>query len=240
MIDWTQRSEQVEIMDDFNGSISDLKIVLNDITRVNRILGGNKITVDAVFKLIEEVLKESYTILDMGCADGNMLRNLALEARKRNVSLRLIGVDLSADALQLARQASIDFPEITYQVKDILTADFSDFECDIVVTTLTMHHFKNEGILQFLDQFERLSTIGIVINDLERSRLAYVLFKAFSLIFIRTKTARIDGLISITKGFSRVELETLAASLKNLSHQISWKWAFRYVWVMRKQRQNNI
>ena len=60
MIDWTQRSEQVEIMDDFNGSISELKIVLNDITRVNRILGGNKITVDAVFKLIGEVGKESY------------------------------------------------------------------------------------------------------------------------------------------------------------------------------------
>lgn len=238
MIDWTQRSEQLELMDDYDGPINELEIVLNDITRVNRILGGNKITVDAVFKLIEGVSKKSYTILDMGCADGNMLRNMALEARKRKIKVQLIGVDLSADALVLARKASVDFPEISYYERDILTTDFSDFECDIVTTTLTMHHFKNDGILKFISQFERLSTIGIVINDLQRSRLAYMLFKGFSLLFIHTKTARIDGLISITKGFSKSELETFAKSLPNLGHRISWKWAFRYVWVMRKKRQH--
>ncbi|MFD0797601.1 methyltransferase domain-containing protein [Maribacter chungangensis] len=240
MIDWTRRSEQKELMDDFTGPVGELATVLQDITRVNRILGGNKITVDAVFKLIGEFQKESYTILDMGCADGNMLRNIALEARKRTIDVKLIGVELSSDAVMLARKASEDFPEISYHIKDILTADFSDFNCDIVTTTLTMHHFNNEGILQFLHQFERLSTIGIVINDLERSKLAYWLFKAFSRLFIRTKTARIDGLISITRSFSRSELEAFAKKLPKLDHRISWKWAFRYVWVMRKQRQNNI
>jgi len=240
MIDWNQRSEQLELMDTFDGTIGELETVLNDITRVNRILGGNKITVDAVFKLIGEVSKESYTILDMGCADGNMLRNIAIEARKRNIKVRLIGVDLSADALVIARKASTDFPEISYHEKDILTTDFSDFKCDIVTTTLTMHHFKNDGIVRFLHQFERLATIGVVINDLQRSKLAYTLFQGFSLIFIRTKTARIDGLISITKGFSKPELEILATSLSELVHEISWKWAFRYVWVMRKKRQSKI
>lgn len=240
MIDWTQRSEQAELMDNFTGPIEELETVLNDITRVNRVLGGNKITVDAVFKLIEAYPKESYTILDIGCADGNMLRNIAAEARKRNIRVELIGIDLSADALKLARKASLDFPEITYKAKDILTTDFSDFECDIVTTTLTLHHFKDEGIFKFLHQFERLSTIGIVINDLERSKLAYRLFKAFSLIFLRTKTARIDGLISITRSFSKSELMTFATQLPDLTHKISWKWAFRYVWVMHKKRPNKI
>lgn len=236
-IDWSRRSEQDEIMDNFTGTIEELEVVLNDITRVNRILGGNNITVDAVFKLIQEKTKKSYTILDMGCADGSMLRNIAIEARKRNIKVNLLGVDLSSDALKLAAESSIDFPEITYHVKDILTADFSDFECDIVTTTLTMHHFPDKEILKFIQQFERLSSMGIVINDLERSSWAYALFKPFSAVFIKTKTAEIDGLISISKGFKRSDLEHLASSLTKLEHKITWKWAFRYVWVMRKKRQ---
>ncbi len=240
MIDWTRRSEQQELMDNFNGSITELETVLNDITGVNRILGGNKITVDAVFRLIQENKKESYTILDMGCADGNMLRNIALEGRRRNITLKLIGVDLSKDALILARKASADFPEISYQAKNILTADFSDFNCDIVTTTLTMHHFPDQEILKFIAQFAKLASMGIVINDLERSAWAYKLFKVFSLFFIRTKTARIDGLISISKGFVKQDLETYARTLSHMQHQITWKWAFRYVWVMSKKRQKGI
>ncbi len=240
MIDWTQRSDQVELMDNFIGSIKELEMVLNDITQVNRILGGDKITVDAVFKLITAFPKKSYTILDMGCADGNMLRNIATEARKRNIKVVLIGVDLNTDALVLARKASQDFPEISYKAKDILEADFSDFKCDIVTTTLTLHHFKDEGILKFLHQFERLCTIGIVINDLERNKLAYLLFKAYSLMFLRTKIARIDGLISITRSFTKSELKAYAKKLPRLSHEISWKWAFRFIWVMRKKRLDNI
>lgn len=227
-------------MDNFQGSIEELETVLNDISRVNRILGGNKITVDAVFKLIAENAKESYTILDMGCADGNMLRNIAIEARKRNIKVHLIGVDLSCDSLVLARKASASFPEISYEAKNILTTDFSDFECDIVTTTLTMHHFPDDGIVTFLNQFERLASLGIVINDLQRSKLAYALFRAFSIVFIRTKTGKIDGLISITKGFSRAELDAFARGLPNVRHHIAWKWAFRYVWVMRKKRQIQI
>ncbi len=240
MIDWSRRSEQEELMDNFTGSIGELEVVLNDITRVNRILGGNKITVDAVFRLIKEESKESYTILDMGCADGSMLRNIALAARKRNINVKLVGVDLSKDALTLASKLSVDYPEISYHIKDILTADFSDFKCDVVTTTLTMHHFPDKEILKFIKQFERLSSLGIVINDLQRSSLAYSLFKLFSLVFIRTKTAAIDGLISISKGFKRNDLEGYANKLPNLEHKITWKWAFRYVWVMRKKRQNNI
>lgn len=240
MIDWSRRSEQEELMDNFTGSIGELEVVLNDITRVNRILGGNKITVDAVFRLIEEESKESYTILDMGCADGSMLRNIALAARKRNINVKLVGVDLSKDALTLASKLSVDYPEISYHVKDILTADFSDFKCDVVTTTLTMHHFPDKEILKFIKQFERLSSLGIVINDLQRSSLAYSLFKLFSLVFIRTKTAEIDGLISISKGFKRRDLQGYANKFSNLEHIITWKWAFRYVWVMRKKRQKNI
>ena len=237
MIDLKVRSDQKEILDDWQGDSHELECVLKDINRVNRILGGNSITINAVIGLIQEHPKESYTILDMGCAEGNMLRSLAIAARKQHLNLNLIGVDLNRDALTIAKKASIDFPEIVYHEKDILSADFSDFSCDIVITTLTMHHFQNSEILNFAQQFTLLASIGVVINDLHRSALAYYLFKGFSLIFIKTKVAKIDGLTSIRRGFLKSELLTLAKSLTYVHHEIDWKWAFRYVWIMRKQQQ---
>jgi len=234
MINFKERSNQKEFLDDFQGDSQELAAVLNDINRVNRILGGNRITANAVFRLIEERPKDSYTILDMGCGEGEMLRTLAILARKSKISLKLIGMDLNSDALKIAKQASLEFPELTFLEKDVLSADFSDYSCDIVITTLTMHHFQDSDILNFAQQFTRLASIGVVINDLQRNALAYYLFKVFSLIFIKTKVAKQDGLTSIRRGFRKSELIALSGSLSDIHHEISWKWAFRYVWIMRK------
>ncbi|MFS4468260.1 methyltransferase domain-containing protein [Maribacter sp. 2210JD10-5] len=234
MIDLRSRSEQEELMDDFQGTSAELKIVLDDINRVNRILGGNSITLDAVFRMISENNLESYTILDVGCAEGTMLRELAKEARKRNIHVKLIGIDLNEDALEIAKHFSTDFPEIEYMQQDVLDEKSSNLACDIVTTTLTMHHFSDSDISIFTKRFSELARVGVIVNDLQRSTLAYYLFKLFSLFFIKTKTAKIDGLISISKGFKRNDLKIFANRFKNIKHDIQWKWAFRYVWVMRK------
>lgn len=235
--DLSKRSTERELMDDFPKGINRLRIVFDDINRVNRILGGNSITVKAVAGLIKNNPQEQYTIVDMGCGDGNMLRELARYCRKNGISARFIGIDLNEEALQLALEASGEFPEIEYQHEDILKCNTSQLPCDILVNTLCMHHIPNELLDTFLRKFVELGKIGIVINDLHRSSMAYYLFKLFSLIFIKTKVAKIDGLISITKGFIKSDLRTYAKDLPTVSHHIEWKWAFRYVWIMQPNRQ---
>ncbi|MDC6388405.1 methyltransferase domain-containing protein [Maribacter sp. PR1] len=233
MIDLTFRSTRKELLDDFQGTSKQLKTVLEDINRVNRLLGGNVITVDAVFRLIKENEQKSYTILDVGCGDGNMLRQIAIKARKRSISLKLIGLELSDGSLNIARQKSTHFPEIQYLNQDVFTLDKLDV--DIVLTTLTLHHFRQEDIPQFVGRFAKMANLGVIINDLHRSGLAYYLFRAFSIFFIKTHTARSDGLTSITRGFKRKELQQFATNLPGTVHEISWKWAFRYQWIIKKE-----
>ncbi|MDO6472135.1 methyltransferase domain-containing protein [Maribacter sp. 1_MG-2023] len=235
MVDFTQRSCEVEIMDTFSGTTNELETILQDINRVNRLLGGYSITLGAVFELLEKNNKESYTILDMGCAEGTMLRKLALAARKKNVKLKLIGVDFNEQGLQLAKQYSSDYPEISYLNTDILKTDFSEWNVDVVMTTLTLHHFTDQGVVEFVNRFVEIAKLGVVINDLERSPVAYYLFKAFSLFFIRTEIAKKDGLLSIRRAFKKEELQHFASQVSNVSHYIKWKWAFRYVWVLKKK-----
>lgn len=230
--DLSKRSDEPELMDDFHGGLDVLSVVFDDINRVNKILGGNSITINAVAKLIKDNPKDHYTIVDMGCGDGKMLREVAKYCITNNVRVTLIGIDLNKEALILAKEASSEYPEIEYRHEDILKLNTEDFHCDILINTLCMHHFTNVQLETFLKKFIELGKIGIVINDLHRSTLAYYLFKLFSLIFIKTKTAKIDGLISISKGFIKSDLLTYTKNLPSVAHQIKWKWAFRYVWVM--------
>ena len=236
----SERNTQAELMDDFATGKEGLRGVFKDINRVNRILGGNHITVCAVLRLMQENPQVIYTIVDMGCGDGCMLRELAQYCQKKGIKTRLIGIDLNEKALQLAVEASTEFPEIEYLCKDITQFDAETLSCDILINTLTMHHFTNNQIEVFLQKFIELGKIGVVINDLHRSSLAYYLFQLFSLIFIKTKIAKIDGLISITKGFVKSDLLTYAKNLPSVTHQIEWKWAFRYVWVMQPNRLRKV
>tara|TARA_R110002050_G_scaffold56512_1_gene127032 strand:+ start:133085 stop:133798 length:714 start_codon:yes stop_codon:yes gene_type:complete len=233
LINLSNRSSQPELMDSFEEPVTSLQLVFQDINRVNSMLGGNKITINAIQHLIATSQKEKYIVVDMGCGDGHMLREVAFYFRKHNLNGEFIGIDLNKNALEIARNNSKDYPKISYLYQDILTLGEGDLKCDILINTLTMHHFTDDQVLVFLKKFNSLARIGVVINDLQRSRWAYYLFHLFSAIFIKTRIAKIDGLISIRRAFLKKELLLYASKLPNVSHDIQWKWAFRYLWIMK-------
>ncbi len=236
--DFSIRNRETEAMDDPDIDPNLLEEVLSDIDRTNRILRGDRITVQGVAQLMEDFPQPSYTIIDMGCGNGSMLRKIVKLGRSLYVAVDAIGIDLSEKGLEIAKAASSDFPEVRYLKQDILTLNPDELSCDILLCGLTMHHFYNENIPVFLEQFIKLARIGVVINDLQRSPLAYHLFKGFSAIFIRTEIARHDGLLSIKSGFTKSELENFAQDLPVVQHEIQWKWAFRYLWVIRTRGLN--
>jgi len=236
-MDFSVRSTAIEYMDDPLLDKASYQKAYVDINRCNKLLGGNPITLKAVKKLMKTHPKESYTILDIGCGDGQMLRMLSQHINKQSVKNKLVGIDLRDDVLGLAQEASKEYDDIRFERADILKLD-SSFECDIILCTLTMHHFTDQQIQKVLQHCSNLAKIGVVINDLHRSKIAYMLFKLFSIFFIRTQIAKNDGLISISKGFRRDELQNWAASLPTHQHQIRWKWAFRYLWVFSPKKPN--
>lgn len=226
------RSIEPEIMDNLNLDRAALKQVFVDINRVNRILNGYSITLKAVEKILDENPQDGYTIMDLGSGDGGMLKQLALYFKERPVNLNLIGVDLNENTIKLAKENCRAFPNISFLQQDILTMDTLNPRCDILLSTLTMHHFGKGEIPIFLNQVVRLPRIGLVINDLQRSRISYWLFKFFSTIFIKTDIAKYDGGISIKRAFVKSELQEYSMDFPHMVHQIKWKWAFRYLWTM--------
>ena len=227
------RTDQPEIMDDFAMEGEILRDALDKIAKINQLLGGNKLTLQGVQDLLPLIIEE-IVIVDVGCGNGDMLRTLADFGLKNNLKFKLIGIDANNFTIKHAQKLSEKYNNISYDCLDIFSESFHQLKYDIVLCTLTLHHFKNDEIIKLLYTFYTNARIGIVINDLERSALAYRLFQALCFVFNLNDMSREDGLISILRGFKKEELIDFSKKLKFNNYKIHWRWAFRYQWIISK------
>jgi len=240
-IDTSQRSNAPEIMDDFNLEGEILRDALDKIASINRLLGGNKVTLNGLeylLKVKSSTHKErskndgQITILDVGCGNGDMLRTLADFASKKQLNFKLVGIDANEFTINHARQLSIGYPNISYSCADIFEEIKQEKVYDVILCTLTLHHFKDEEIITLMKGFKATSALGIVVNDLHRSKIAYYLFTALCFVFGLNQMSKDDGLVSILRGFKKQDLLSYSRQLNFNTYVLKWKWAFRYQWII--------
>ncbi len=233
LIDTSRRSSAAEMMDDFTIEGLVLRDTLDKLETINRLLGGNSATLKGLKKILLKSSKtKTITIVDLGCGHGDILRDVAKFGRKNSYKFKLIGIDANNAAIDYAKALSKDYPELSFETIDVFSEDFKKQTYDVVLCTLFLHHFKNNEIIPFLKSTVQKASIGVIVNDLHRHKLAYYLFKMIGL-FIKNKMVREDGLTSVLKAFKRNELETILTKT-GVNFSIQWKWAFRYLWVLKK------
>ena len=239
LINTKYRTNQSEIMDDFELEGEMLREALDKIAKINQLLGGNRLTLQGIKSLINGLdVAEEITIVDVGCGNGDMLRILADYGKERNLNFKLIGIDANNFTVNHARNLSEAFENISYRCEDIFKNSFQELNYDIAMCTLTLHHFKDDEIAQLLKVFRQNAKIGIVINDLQRSGISYRLFQALCFVFRLNKMSREDGLVSIMRGFKKQELVAFSKLLQFKKYTIQWKWAFRYQWIVKTNLDN--
>lgn len=233
LVDTSHRSSEMEIMDDFTMEGALFRDTLDKLEIINRFLGGNSVTINGLKNLLKNQSKnKTITIVDLGCGNGDILRDVAKFGRKNNYSFNLIGIDANLAAIEYAKELSKEYSELSFKTIDVLSEDFKKQSYDVVLCTLFLHHFKNEELISFLKTTTNKATIGVVVNDLHRHKLAYYLFKLIGF-FIKNKMVRQDGLTSVLRAFKREDLENIAKEIK-VHFSIQWKWAFRYLWILKK------
>ena len=233
LVDTSKRSSETEIMDDFTMKGVLFRDTLDKLEIINRLLGGNKVTIKGLKELLKNKSKNKIiTIVDLGCGHGDILRDIAKFGRKNNYTFRLIGIDANIAAIDYAKELSCEYSELSFKAIDIFSEDFKKQSYDIVLCTLFLHHFKNNELISFLKMTIERATIGVVVNDLHRHKLAYYLFKLIGF-FVKNKMIREDGLTSVLRAFKKKDLEDISKQIK-VYFSIQWKWAFRYLWILKK------
>ena len=159
------RTSEEEKMDDFSLKGEILRDALDKIAKINQLLGGNLLTLSGVQKLIRTISKkEIITILDVGCGNGDMLRKLADYGYRNKINFLLIGIDANNFTINYAKQLSENYSNISFLCLDIFEEAFRELKYDIVLCTLTLHHFKDNQIIKLLNVLyansKSLSTIS--------------------------------------------------------------------------------
>jgi hypothetical protein len=228
-----KRTDKEELMDDFSIGGDLLRDTLDKLEKINRWLGGNLMTVKTLKKVLKNHPKEQeLTIADIGCGHGDILRDVAKFGRKNGYNMKLIGMDANPTAIAYANELSVEFSELSFMTEDVFSEAFKDRRFDVVLATLFLHHFKEDPLVSFLGNTLKQTKIAIVVNDLHRHKLAYYLFMLLS-VFIKNNMIIEDGLTSVLRGFKRKELVKISQRIQ-VKSQISWKWAFRFQWIIQK------
>lgn len=227
------RSNQLELLDAPNIPKELLFQNLRELDFINKTLGGHTVTLAGIKKLVTDKNK-IYYIIDIGCGGGDAMKQIAKWARKNNFQIKLIGVDMNVDCIEYTKSACAIFSEIDAVVMDYRDYLKTNTFVDIIHCSLFCHHLKNEELIELFIFMNKYALIGFVINDLQRHWFAYYSIKLLTRLLNGSSLVKNDAPLSVLRGFRKEELNKLfeKANVKNVN--ISWKWAFRYLMLLKK------
>jgi len=228
MIDFSKRSGDAEIMDDLDYAGLMMDRTLGELEVINRWLGGNHVTIDAISTLLKGTTKRTICVADLGCGRGDMLALIDRWAKKQGLDVNLIGIDANPYVIDAARKRLNEFPHIRLKAVNILSPAFQNEKFDVVIGTLFYHHFSDEQLITFFSRLKEQAHIGFLINDIHRHSLAYYSIKILTRLFSRSSMVKYDAPLSVLRAFSREELSRILYSAGIRNFTIKWKWAFRW------------
>ncbi len=211
------RSYELENIDKGTYTPEEYEGCIVELQRVNEWLGDAKALRGSLLKEIERQGLRSFSILDVGAGSGELLRVAAQWARETDRTPSLIGLELNERSAQAILEESGAFPEISSVQGSGLGLPFPDASVDYVISSLTLHHFDDDGAVSILREMGRVARRGMFVIDLHRNPLAYFFYTTLGHIILHNRLLREDGALSILKSFTPDELEKLGqqAGLKN-------------------------
>lgn len=225
---FAQRSKEKELMDDLNCSGEELNQTLGELKTINRWLGGNHVTTSGLAKIFNTYPQDSYTVADIGCGGGDMIRVMDSWAKNQKKELKFTGIDANRNIIALAAVRLADLPEVAWNVQNVFDKEFSEEKVDVSTCTLFTHHFTDRELVELLKSLRAKSRLGIVINDLHRHWFAYHSINILTRLFSKSKMVQHDASLSVLRSFSRSDWERILDRTGITEYTISWNWAFRW------------
>ena len=232
MVSFKDRSNQSELMDASDIPVRLLHKNLGELDILNRYLGGHSISLEGIKQLVGDRQKV-YHIVDLGCGSGDVLKYVARWARSNKFQVKLTGVDKNSEAIQYLVENCSEYPEITGVISDYKDFFETDPEIDIVHSSLFFHHLNNNELLEMFLYLKKNTREGFVINDLQRSPIAYYSAWFLTRLLNGSALSRHDGPVSVLRAFTRNELELMLRKADIKEFSIQWRWAFRYLVVVK-------
>jgi SAM-dependent methyltransferase len=206
-----------------DGELGDRHVLagnLRDLVRINRVFGGSALSIRAIRGLVEaaptipDPRGRVLRVLDVGTGAADIPRAM-LPARGPWREVTVTAVDSRPEVIDAAVSLAPELrttPGLELSVADGLALPFADHAFDVAHSSMVLHHLEPGEVVRFLRELDRVAGIGIVINDLARSRLGWLGAWLVLHLLTRNRFTLHDGPLSVRRAYTRVEALDLLAS----------------------------
>jgi SAM-dependent methyltransferase len=186
---------------------------LRDLARINRYLGGYYV----LGRLFSDVVQpsESFSVLDIGAASGDM----GAAIQRRYPRAQVTSLDYKCDHLAQAADPKL--------VADAFRLPFRPSSFDFVFSSLFLHHFSDDQVVELLRSFRSVARRAVLAIDLDRGPLAYYFLPHTRWLFRWHDITIHDGQISVAAALKKDELRALAvrAGLRGARVRVHRPWS---------------
>ena len=203
------QSNEAELLDSAIVDRRLLRANLRDMAQANRWLGTNRSVVRRVAAWLQALPPHPRPlVLDVATGGADLPRVLQGWSEREGRALTMLATDLSRDVLRIAQHETQSLPILLFQ-SDALRLPFADGGVDIVTCTQALHHFSRDAAVRLLREMARVARIGVIVNDLRRSYLAYwgARLLAYGPV---SPLSRHDGPLSVLRAYTPAEVMALA------------------------------
>ena len=204
-----QRSRAAELLDVHASADAVLAGNLRDLARINLWTGGLWLLLRALAYLLDGEEQRPFTLLDVGGGAGDTVAAIQRWSYRRGGRCDGIVIDHAAPVLCLAGRRSPQRIGLVRGRGEVLP--LADRSVDVATCSLVLHHCSDEGATRVLTEMGRVARIGVVVDDLIRSRLGYVGAIALAHFATANPLTRHDAPLSVQRAFTERELAALLA-----------------------------
>ena len=228
--DFSQRSTQPEFMDTESVSFAEFHDCLQSLSMINTLTLAYRPTLRWFeHRIAGAGFRHSISVLDIGCGGGDMLRQIWKWARKRNLQVELVGIDLNPWSTKSAQQVTPGDAPIRFETANLFSLDPCR-RADYIVSSLFTHHLANSDLVRFIQWMDCHATDGWFINDLHRHPVPYFFIKHAVRLLCSNRMIRHDAPVSVARAFTASEWRHLLeeAGIPAERTRIEWFFPFRY------------
>jgi SAM-dependent methyltransferase len=206
---------------------------------LNRRLHGHHLMLGYVQQLLGSTRMKSLSILDLGTGAADIPRAITAWARQRQLPVTITAVDRNPEVFQIAQEFCRDWPEIRLEQHDLRALPYAAKSFDLVLCSLTLHHFDSADAITILQQMIKMARLGYIVNDLRRNWLAIGAMELLLHTMFRSRVFCHDARQSCRAAFTVRELWALAEQAGLDNYQIHrHHWFFRMVMAGQNEQRN--
>ncbi len=205
-----RRREAEELLDRTGHDPAELAANLRDIRTVNRLAGGIATVLRHLPGLLCHVPDDRpVEILDLATGCGDIPLSLATWANRQGRRLQLTVTDRSPEILAEARRTLAGVPGVIFTGCDARAVPMPERSFDVVLCSLSLHHFAPSEAVQVLREMDRLARAGFILNDIRRCLAGFVAAWGASRVATRNRLTRHDMPLSVLRAYTPDELQAL-------------------------------